>query len=55
MADVILRGMGQPAFSWGGGGGRLASANDQARKRYLAGLRAADQGDYGLLLAFVRS
>jgi Fic-DOC domain mobile mystery protein B len=53
MADVLLRGMGQPSFSWGGGG-HLVSANE-ARVRYLAALRAADQGDYQLLLAFVRS
>jgi Fic-DOC domain mobile mystery protein B len=53
MADALLRGMGQPSFSWGGGG-HLVSANE-ARVRYLAALRAADQGDYQLLLAFVRS
>lgn len=53
MADALLRSMGRAAFSWGGGGD-LVAAND-ARARYLAGLRAADQGDYQPLLAFVRS
>lgn len=53
MADALVRSLGQPAFSWGSGAS-LASASD-ARARYLAALRAADQGDYRLLLAFVRS
>lgn len=53
MADALLSSMGQPAFSWGGGGS-LVSANE-ARERYLAALRVADQGNYQLLLAFVRS
>lgn len=53
MADALLRSLGQPAFSWGNGG-HLVAAND-ARARYLAALRAADQGDYPLLLAFARS
>jgi hypothetical protein len=52
MADALLLSMGKPAFSWGGGG-NLVSAND-ARSQYLTALRAADQGDYQLLLAFVR-
>jgi len=53
MADALLRSLGRPAFSWGGGGS-LVAAND-ARSRYLAALRAADQGDHQPLLAFVRS
>ncbi|MES2832060.1 MAG: mobile mystery protein B [Pseudomonadota bacterium] len=53
MADALLRSMGQPIFSWGGGS-NLTSANE-VRARYLAALRAADQGDYRLLLTFVRS
>ena len=53
MADALLRSLGQPVFSWGSGG-NLVAAND-ARDRYLAALRAADHGDYQLLLAFVRS
>ncbi|CAB3669964.1 Protein involved in cell division [Achromobacter spanius] len=53
MADALLRSLGQPQFSWGGAG-NLVNASD-ARTRYLDALRAADQGDYQLLLAFVRS
>jgi Fic-DOC domain mobile mystery protein B len=53
MADALLRSLGSPAFSWGSGG-NLVAAND-VRARYLAALRAADQGDYQSLLAFVRS
>ncbi len=53
MADALARSLGQPAFSWGSGGNLVAV--DDARSRYLAALRAADKGDYQLLLAFVRS
>lgn len=53
MADALLRSMGQPLFSWGNGGSLVAA--NAARVRYLAALRAADLGDYQLLLAFVRS
>ncbi|MBB3196883.1 mobile mystery protein B [Roseateles terrae] len=53
MADALLRRMGQAAFSWGSGGDLVAA--NEVRARYLAALRAADQGDYQLLLAFVRS
>ncbi len=53
MADALLKSLGQPAFTWGSGGS-LVAAND-VRARYLAALRAADQGNYQLLLAFVRS
>jgi hypothetical protein len=53
MADALLRSVKQEPFSWGGGG-TLVKA-DNARSDYLAALRAADKGDYSLLLAFVRS
>lgn len=53
MADALLRSLGQPAFSWGNGG-NLVAASD-IRTRYLAALRAADQGNYEPLLEFVRS
>jgi Fic-DOC domain mobile mystery protein B len=53
MADTLLHSLGQPAFSWGSGGS-LVAAND-VRSRYLAALRAADQGDHRPLLEFVRS
>jgi Fic-DOC domain mobile mystery protein B len=53
MADALLKQLGRPAFSWGGGGS-MVSANE-VRARYLAALRAADQGDFMALFAFVRS
>lgn len=52
MADVLLRSLGRPAFTWGGTG-NLVKANE-VRARYLAALRSADQGNYALLLEFVR-
>jgi len=53
MADALLRSLGQAAFTWGSGGSLVAA--NEVRARYLAALRAADQGDYQLLLAFARS
>ena len=53
MADGLLKQLGQPVFSWGSSA-NLVSAN-AVRARYLAALRAADQGDFAELLAFVRS
>lgn len=53
MADALLKSLGQTAFTWGNGGSLVAA--NEVRARYLAALRAADQGDYQLLLAFVRS
>jgi len=52
MADALLRGLGQPSFSWGGS--NLVSASE-IRSCYLEALRAADKNDYQPLLAFVRS
>ncbi len=51
MADALLHAAGQSRFSWGGGD--LVRAT-HARTDYLAALRAADQGDFSPLLAFVR-
>jgi len=51
-ADLLLRSMGQPPFSWGRE--NLTSAN-QTREQYIAALRAADNHDYVQLLKFVRS
>jgi Fic-DOC domain mobile mystery protein B len=53
MTDVLLAHLlRQPPFSWGSG--NLINAGD-CRKQYIDALRAADQYDYKLLLAFVRS
>lgn len=52
MTDVLLLRNGAAAFSWGGAN---LEASGDARDRYLTALRAADAGDYALLLDFVRS
>jgi Fic-DOC domain mobile mystery protein B len=52
MADALLKRCGQPEFSWGS---RRAASTSEVRRDYIQGLRAADAGDYGLLMAFVRS
>ncbi len=52
MADIIIEKLfGQPLFSWGAGD--LSKAGD-SRSRYITAVKAADLGDYGPLLAFVR-
>jgi Fic-DOC domain mobile mystery protein B len=50
--DLLLTAMGQPRFTWGRE--NLVDANE-TRQAYVDALRAADQHDYGPLLAFVRS
>ncbi len=53
MADIIIEKLyKQPVFSWGAA--NLTKTSD-ARKEYLTALKAADKGDYTLLLAFARS
>ena len=53
MADIIIEKIfKQPVFTWGAGD--LSSEGD-TRKAYLKAIKTADQGDYGLLLAFARS
>jgi len=51
MTDVVLGSRGAPPFTWGQGD--LVHAGE-VRDRYLAALRAADDRDYSMLLAFVR-
>lgn len=51
-ADLLLRQLNQPRFTWGGKS--LTSVNE-ARKAYVAALRQADQGDIAPLLAFVQT
>lgn len=52
MADLVLRRLGQPALSWGGG-----SLNDISalRRAYVDALRRADRGDFAALIAFSRA
>lgn len=53
MANALLRQLGQRPFTWGGG--RPLGSASNVRTQYIEALRAADQGDYAALLAFVRS
>jgi len=53
MADIIIEKIyKKPVFSWGAA--NLSSEGD-VRVAYLRAVKAADKGDYGLLLAFARS
>ena len=51
-ADLLLRELFRPRFSWGS---KNLTDPGQTRTRYIEALRAADNRDYALLLAFVRS
>jgi len=51
-ADLLLKAMDQPRFTWGRV--NLLNAGD-TRQAYVAALRAADTHDYAPLFAFVRS
>ena len=53
LADVILFGVGEPRFNWGGGD--LQRPSSTAKKSYIAALRKADQGEFSDLLKFARS
>ena len=50
--DALLKEWGATPYTWGSG-----SIDDagEVRNRYLAALRAADDGDYSLLIDFARS
>lgn len=53
MADIIIQKVFKlPVFTWGAGD--LVHAGD-ARKKYLDGIKAADNGDYKPLIKFARS
>ena len=53
MADIIIEKLyKQPLFSWGAA--NLSKTSD-TRNEYLKAVKAADNGDYSLLLAFARS
>lgn len=51
MADVLLKKLGRPVFTWGGGD--LVKPGE-ARARYLEAVRTADDGDIPPLLEFAR-
>jgi Fic-DOC domain mobile mystery protein B len=52
MADLLVVRLGQPRFTWGRSALR---APDETRRAYIDSLKAADNHDFGLLLAFARS
>jgi Fic-DOC domain mobile mystery protein B len=52
IADVLVRKLGRPVFTWGSVSLVTAGA---ARARYLDALHAADEGDLKRLLEFARS
>jgi Fic-DOC domain mobile mystery protein B len=52
LTDLLLLGRGRKPFTWGRTG--LVHASD-IRTKYIAALRAADGGDYRLLLDFVET
>lgn len=54
MADLLAMRLGTARMSWGGGSLDLAPVS-RVRERYLAALRAADQGRFDLLIQFARS
>ena len=51
--DELLRQLRRPRFTWGSARDLETAGN--ARDDYIAALRKADGGDFGLLRAFVRS
>lgn len=53
VADLLIKELGGTRFTWGGGADLRASG--KARDDYIAALRAADNHDFGPLLAFARS
>ena len=56
MADLLIRRLGAPPFSWGSNrDDRVIHDIGDLRKRYVSALRAADGNDYEPLIAFARS
>ena len=54
MADLLITRLGQPRLTWGGtSASRISVAT--IREKYLATLRAADQGQIEGLIEFARS
>ena len=48
-ADLLMRRLGGTMFTWG-----IGLPEGEARTRYIEALRAADRGEFGLLVRFVR-
>jgi len=54
MADLFAMRLDRPRLTWGGGEASITTVG-ALRDQYLAALRAADQGQFGDLIAFARS
>lgn len=52
ITDLVMQSLGAEPFSWGNAN---LNRDGKARERYIEALRAADGGNYRLLLAFVRN
>jgi Fic-DOC domain mobile mystery protein B len=52
MADLLVKRLGQPRFTWGS---RSLFDAGETRQAYIAAMQAADTRDYAPLLAFARS
>ena len=52
MADLLIRKLGQPRFSWGN---KSLTEATEMRARYIEALRAADSGNITPLMIFARS
>lgn len=52
-SDCLAEALGRSPFSWGRGAGIVTASG--TRTRYLAALRAGDDGDMGPLVSFARS
>ena len=52
VADVLVMKLGRPVFTWGS---TDLVKEGEARAKYLEALKAADDGEIGLLLKFARS
>lgn len=53
MADLLLKALGQPLFTWGNKAN--LTLQSQSRVDYLAALRLADKGDLSALLDYART
>ena len=53
MADLLLKALNQPLFTWGNNTNITSQSKD--RLDYLAALRSADKGNFEKLLKFARS
>ncbi|MEI8388303.1 MAG: mobile mystery protein B [bacterium] len=51
MTDILMKDLGQPRFSWGEGS---LLESSELRNKYIQALKAADNGQFKLLLDFVR-